>query len=112
MLSNASTLPAPLRQAMVSAEVGGRTGGGLTSASGKVIRNVRRAPSSRGTTSGARRSDDRTRLASVSLANQLQQQLYTSKNGRAEFWKSPDNCGHFYAENPRFIARPPIGPAA
>ena len=32
----------------------------------------------------------------------LQQQLYTGQNGRAEFWKSPDNCGNFYAQNPRF----------
>jgi hypothetical protein len=33
----------------------------------------------------------------------LQQQLYTGQNGRAEFWKSPDNCGYFYAQNPRFL---------
>jgi hypothetical protein len=38
----------------------------------------------------------------VLLDAALQQQLYTSKNGRAEFWKSPDNCGYFYGQNPRF----------
>ncbi len=32
----------------------------------------------------------------------LQQQLFTGNNGRAEFWKSSDNCGYFYAQNPRF----------
>jgi len=36
------------------------------------------------------------------LGAALQQQLYTGKNGRAEFWQSADHCGYFYARNPRF----------
>jgi hypothetical protein len=32
----------------------------------------------------------------------LKQRLYTAAGGRAEFWKGPDGCGYFYAQNPRF----------
>jgi len=32
----------------------------------------------------------------------IRQRLYTGPGGRAEFWRSPGDCGHFYAQDPRF----------